>query len=235
MGSKKTSKTPASMESTAKVGGDVWQSLKLFARTYKTTIMLVSLGFLAGFLWLTSVRFFTLHSPETHYHANFSVYINGVREEFDIGTYYEEVAACTSSYQGNPKGRVHMHDTINDIIHVHDARVTYGHFFQNIGWAVGDEYLVTLENLYQTEGTKKVRYFINNEEVDSVTNRVIGNLDKLLVTYGEKNEDVTAQLANIGNSAEEKNKYQDPSSCGGLNGAGFDSFGSRLKRATFWQ
>ena len=200
----------------------------------KTTIILVAIGFFGGLLWFTAIRFFLVQPEETHFHANFAVFINGEREDFSESTYYEEVAACTAEYENNPKGRVHMHDQINDVIHVHDKRVTYGHFFQNIGWAVSADVLATINNVYQESDTAKLTYMLNGEKVDRIDNKMISSLDKLLVSYGP-NDDVESQYATIGNSAEEKNKYQDPSSCSGLNGAGHDSFMNKLKRATFWE
>lgn len=205
-----------------------------FRKVYTPVIILLAIGFVGGFLWLSGLRLLLIKSPETHYHANFAVYINGVREEFKEFTYYEEVSACTSAYADNPKGRVHMHDKVNDVIHVHDRRVTYGNFFQNIGWNVGADYLASLDRAYQTDEGNAVVYMINGERVSSIANRVIGNLDRLVVSYGPKDADLSAQMASVASSAEEVNKYQDPASCSGIGGAGYDSLGSRLKRATFW-
>lgn len=204
-------------------------------RAYRSIILLVAVGFVGGFLWLTALRYFLAQPAEVHFHSNFAVYINGEREEFSFPTYYEEVAACTTAYHDNPKGRVHMHGQINDVIHVHDKRVTYGNFFQNIGWGVGRDYLATLDEVYREDETHKLTFMLNGEVIDSVTNRVIGNLDKLLISYGtESAEELRQQYDSIAGSAEETNKYQDPGTCGGLNGAGHDSFGNKLKRATFW-
>lgn len=201
----------------------------------RMTAVVLLIGFIGGFLWLAGIRFFAAQPEEVHYHANFAVYINGEREEFSLPTYYEEVAACTTAYANNPKGRTHMHDRINDVIHVHDARVTYGNFFQVLGWGIGKNYLATSEKVYLPDANNKLTFILNGEEIDSITNKVIGNLDKLLVSFGDdSDEQLKAQYDAISNSAEEKNKYQDPSSCSGLNGAGHDSFGNKLKRATFW-
>lgn len=201
---------------------------------YEAIIPLLAIGFIGGFLWLVGMRILLVRAPETHYHANFAVYINGEREDFSEFTYYEEVAACTGAYADNPKGRVHMHDEVDDIIHVHDKRVSYGAFFQNIGWGVGDEYLATLDRLYQTDADTKVTYILNGETVDSIGSRLIGNMDRLLVSYGPADSDFLAQYNTVASTAPEVNKYQDPATCGGLNGAGSESFGARLKRATFW-
>ncbi len=211
------------------------KKLKEIINNNRGTILLVLAGFIAGFLWLTGIRYFVAQPKETHYHANFAVYINGVREEFNLPTYYEEVAACTSAYEDNPKGRVHMHGEVNDVIHVHDKRVTYGNFFQNIGWGVGKGYLATLDKVYTEDEKNQMTFILNGEEIDSITNRVIGNEDRLLVSYGSMSDaDLKKEYDAIAVSAAEVNKYQDPSTCGGLNGAGHDSLGSKLKRATFW-
>lgn len=195
----------------------------------------LAIGFLTGILAFTAVRYFIAQPQETHYHSNFAVYINGEREQFDNFTHYEEIAACTSAYEDNPKGRVHMHGQVNDVIHVHDKRVTYGNFFQNLGWGVGKDYLATADKIYLEDKSHKLTFILNGETIDSVAGRVIGNLDRLLVSYGnQSDEELNEQYDSVASTAEEVNSYQDPSTCGGLNGSGHNSFGSKLKRASFW-
>jgi predicted lactoylglutathione lyase len=211
-------------------------SLKRFLIDYRTIIIVSLLGFVAGLLWFTTMRYYLINPKETHYHANFAVYVDGQRQEFKEFTYYEEIAACSAAYESNPKGRVHMHGNVNDVIHVHDLRVTYGNFFQNIGWTVGDDFIATDTKVLQAESDKKVTYILNGKEVDQIMNRVIGNEDRLLVSYGaESTDELVGRADTIAASAAEVNKYQDPASCGGLNGGGNDSVLNRLKRATFWQ
>lgn len=205
-----------------------------FIKSYQSVILLLLVGFIVGALWPVGMRFFLVQAEETHFHANFAVYIDGERENFDSFTYYEEVAACTSAYQDNPKGRVHMHDNVNDVIHVHDKRVTYGNFFENIGWALGENFVSARGKLYVDSQSKQVTYILNGEQVDDISDRIIENTDRLLVTYGDNSHDLNSQFESVASTAVEVNKYQDPASCGGLNGAGHDSLGSRLKRATFW-
>ncbi len=205
-----------------------------FWRRYKTVILVALIGFMGGLLWLVSMRVVFAQPQETHYHANFMVYINGQREEFKEFTYYEEVAACTSAYADNPKGRVHMHDKVGDVIHVHDKRVTYGNFFQNIGWAVGPRYIANLTQVFQTNDQNKVVYILNGKQVDNIANTIIGNEDHLLVSYGVNNTNWQEQFDAIPSTAGEVNKYQDPATCSGLNGAGHNSFLTKLKHATFW-
>lgn len=205
-----------------------------FLARHKAAILYVIIGVLAGALWLAAMRFFLVKVPETHYHANFAVYVDGAREEFKEFTYYEEVAACSSEYADNPKGRTHMHDQVNDVIHVHDKRVTYGNFFQNIGWNVGPGYFASHDEVYQDGNGKEVKFILNGEEVDNIMNRMIGNTDRLLVSYGDGATDFDTQFDSVAHTAVEVNGKQDPASCSGLNGSQHASFKERLKRATFW-
>ncbi len=205
-----------------------WYRL-LFGNT--SVLFLLLIGFIAGLLWFAALRFFLVQAEETHYHANFAVYIDGVQQDFSDTSYYEEVAACTIAYKDEPKGRVHMHDKVNDVIHVHDKRVTYADFFHNIFWTVGDEVLETREAVYQNGGEKKLVFILNGQEVDRIDSRVIGNLDKLLVSFGDAATDFMAQYSTVDDTAAEVNKYQDPATCSGLNGPGNNSVMNRLKRA----
>lgn len=210
------------------------ESVKSTLRIHKQALLLVGLGFLGGLLWLAAMRFILVQPAQTHYHANFAVYIQGEREQFDEFTYYEEVAACSSEYDNNPRGRVHMHDEVNDVIHVHDKRVTYGQFFQNIGWSVGNGFIADRNDVYVADNEKGVNYILNGEEVPNIASRVIESTDRLLVSYGQSGADLDAQFESVGTTAAEVNGKPDPASCGGLNGPGQDDFTARLKRATFW-
>jgi hypothetical protein len=205
-----------------------------FFNRHKAAIIYGMIGLLAGVFWLIAMRFFLVKVPETHYHANIAVYIDGVREEFKDFTYYEEIAACSTEYADNPKGRTHLHEQVNDVIHVHDQRVTYGNFFQNIGWNVGPSLIASRTTVYQTGNGKLVKFVLNGTEVSNIMNIVIGSNDRLLVSFGDSTTDFVTQFESVSESATEVNGKQDPASCSGLNGAKSASFKERLKRATFW-
>ena len=202
---------------------------------FQTALAIAGVGFVLGILWLVGIRFLTITPAETHYHSNFAVYINGEREEFKSFAYYEEIAACSNEYGNNPKGRTHMHENVNDVIHVHDKRVTYQDFFTNIGWTVGPDFVRSDTTLYANNEGAAVTYILNGEKVERIDNRVIGDKDRLLVSYGAGDIDTTAQYAAVATTAEEVDQKPDPASCSGLNGSAGESFTARLKRATFWE
>lgn len=194
-------------------------------------LSLLLIGFIVGVLWFGTLRFLLVHPAETHYHANFAVYINGQREEFAGPGYYEEIAACTSAYDNNVKGRVHMHDNVNDVIHVHDKRVSYADFFENIGWNIGPDFIHTDTTLYTNNDQAKMMFMLNGQKVDRVDNLVIGDKDRLLVSYGPVDTDLAAQFKTVASTAAAVDAEQDPSTCSGLNGPSEDTFRVRLKRA----
>lgn len=176
---------------------------------------------LLGALIVLAVRFVTYSPPETtHYHANYAVYINGVREEFKAPQYYQDVTACSAEESNNPKTRTHMHNNINDVIHVHDKAATWGQFFENIGWTLGKTSIITGDGTVYTENEQnKLHLILNGQDYTSlggIANMVINSEDKLLVSYGnESTSTAMDQYKKISSSAAGSNQHPDPKTCKG--------------------
>lgn len=197
----------------------------------KRFILAAVIGFVAGALWLVAVRFITYSPDIVHYHANFALYVNGERENFDNFTFYEEVASCGSDEDNNPKTRVHMHDNVSDVVHVHDAGSTWGHFFSNLGFSLSNSVLQTESGIYidDADGGKRLRFILNGQESRSIANQTIRSEDTLLITYGDESpETLRERYEAIERSAGEYNQKSDPASCKGSEDL---SFGKRLKKA----
>lgn len=186
------------------------------------------IGVIFGALTVLGIRFVTYAAPfETHYHANFAVYVDGKQEQFSNPLLYEEISECSISTEKKPGERAHLHENIKDVVHVEDSAVTWGNFFQNINWNVSDKYLDTSEDLLVNTETKKVAYVLNGEEVSNITNKVIGDKDRLLVSYGTATKDeINKQFSTVASSAEKYNVTKDPASCSG--GHSEDSIKDRL-------
>lgn len=187
------------------------------------------IGAIFGALAVLGIRFATYAAPvETHYHANFAVYVDGNQEQFGNPLLYEEISECSISTEKKPGERAHLHENIKDVVHVEDSAVTWGNFFQNINWDVSDKYLDTSEDLLVNTETKKVTYVLNGEEVSNITNKVIGDKDRLLVSYGTATKDeINKQFSTVATSAEKYNVTKDPASCSGSQSE--DSIKDRLK------
>ena len=173
------------------------------------------LGAVLGFALFGALRF-TLYKPDTtHYHANFAVYVNGVRNEFKDPSFYEEVSACNKDEIG-PKHRAHLHNNTSDVVHVHDHAVTWGAFFANLGYSMSDKYLQARTKLYLADDTNTVHFVLNGKEISDVSNTVIGDQDRLLVNFGNDNAvGRQKQFESVANTAAAVDKAKDPAACSG--------------------
>lgn len=187
---------------------------------YLRTVALFIYGLLLGMLVILGIRFFTYHPAHTHYHANFQVYINGQREMFKAPSYYEDVAACSAYENITPAERAHMHGSVNDVVHVHDHAVTWGQFFENLGWYIGDDFIKTKDGtLYVADGSSKLHIILNGQDytdLTPITNTQIGDQDKLLVSFGDISDStLKTEYNGITNNAKKSDETKDPASCSG--------------------
>ncbi len=172
--------------------------------------------FIIGVLALATWRFATYHPTSVHYHANFAVYVNGQRESFAADSYYEGVSNCYADEANAPTERAHLHDHVNDIVHVEDSAVTWGQFFQNLGWGTGSNYIQTSDKLLVASASHPITYMLNGKPVDNPAGLVIRSLDKLLVSYGMTSKaKLQTQTQSISDSAGVANTTPDPESCSG--------------------
>lgn len=182
----------------------------------KQSLVMGVIGVVAGVAMLLGIRLATYAPPEkVHYHANFAVFINGNREQFKSSDYYEEISApCTVKPVETPGERAHMHDNVNDVVHVEDAAATWGNFFQNLGWNIDKSFVKTDQALFQADDQNKLVFILNGEVTTDITNRVIGDRDKLLVSYGS-GQDTKQQFTTVGDSAKKYDIEKDPAGCSG--------------------
>lgn len=182
--------------------------------------MLFGGGLLLGALIILAIRFVTYHITATHYHANFAVYINGQREQFKDPTYYQEVTACSVNGPIKPEQRAHMHDGINSVVHVHDDGVTWGQFFENLGWYVGPDFLQTRSGtMYKAGGDNKLHITLNGDDFTGlapISDQVIGDRDRLLVSFGNLSDSQLQQeYKSVPSTAKHYDESKDPASCAG--------------------
>lgn len=157
--------------------------------------------------------------PEkTHYHANFAVYVNGQREKFEGPRYYEETEAtsCTLEHVESPTERAHMHGNVNNVVHVEDHLVTWGNFFQNIGWVVSPDLIKSPKQMILADPERKVTFMLNDKVVPDVTKLIIKDQDRLLVDLGNTSEQtLQKEYKTVPATAQKYNLTQDPAGCSG--------------------
>jgi len=188
----------------------------------KSNWFVLAAGLVLGALIVLTIRFATYAPPaHTHYHANFAVYINGQREQFKDPSYYTEVAACSLSEHMQPEQRAHMHDNVNNVVHVHDDGATWGQLFENLGWYVGPDFVQTRDGtLYKAGGDNQLHVLLNNDDftgLSAITNQVIGDRDRLLISFGNPSEqELQKEFKSIPSTAKHYDESKDPASCAGV-------------------
>lgn len=193
--------------------------MEKYIRILKAKWFLFGVGLVIGALIILGIRF-TTYKPEepVHYHANFAVFVDGEREQFKGMQYYEETEAssCSLEHVESPAERAHMHSNVNDVVHVEDHLVTWGHFMQNLHFDMGDDFLKTPDKVYTNGDQGKMSFMLNGQKVDSVEDKIIQDKDKLLVSFGNETEDQLQQQYNtIPDTATQYDTAQDPASCSG--------------------
>lgn len=189
----------------------------------KKSLTLVLSGFLIGILWFASLRLVLIQDKTVHYHANFALYINGQIDPFDDFTQYEEVQACSGNTTDNARGRGHLHKPNAHVVHVHDNAVTWSAFFANVGYGISDKAVTTTDGVFVGgQDGKNLTFILNGEKVQTITNRIIGNKDALLISYGDEDDAAIKQRFDaIPKDAEKVNTQYDPASCSGTKPMGF--------------
>jgi hypothetical protein len=183
----------------------------------KRTIVAGLCGLLIGALTILGIRFVTYRQELVHYHANFAVYINGKQQAFNSLMYYLD-GGCTMSNMMTPEGRAHLVKGIDGVVHVQDHAVTWGQFFENLGWYVGDDFIKTNDDFYTTTGDSTLHLIINGQDytgLGSITNTVIRDKDRVLLSYGnESRATVDAQYKSVPNTAAKYDGMRSTSACG---------------------
>lgn len=182
--------------------------------TKKKVYLVAAISFILGIVWFIAIRLVTYSSDSDHFHANFALYIDGEKEDFKEEVFYEEVSSC-GEIDNNPLTRVHMHDNIGSVVHVHDASATWSNFFENLGLTLGDEVLSVRGKTYVDGENGQLMFFLNGQRVRTLSGKNIQSEDKLLISFDESSAVLSDQYQSVESTAKEYNEKSDPSACKG--------------------
>lgn len=187
----------------------------------KRHVLIAGIAFILGALWVSAMRFI-LYSPDyTHFHANFRVVVDGVQEEFDGFTFYEEISACTAD-EMSPKSRVHLHQPDNDVVHVHAEGATWGNLFENMGLSLSDSAVQTSDGLFVDGEGGDLVFMLNSRRTRVIANNTINDRDRLLIYFGEGDDaSIESEFAAVSTNAQEFNEKDDPATCSGSDSPSF--------------
>lgn len=187
----------------------------------KSIRLALAIGLVAGVVIMLAIRFLTYQPEKVHYHANFGLYINGQRETFKGSQYYQSVAICSNtSGITTPEQRAHMHNNVNDVVHVHDHAVTWGQFFENLGWYIGPDFIETASGqLYHANGNDQLHIMLNGQDytgLSSITDMLIKDQSRLLISFGNISPaELQREYQTVASSAKAFDEGQDPAACSG--------------------
>lgn len=187
-------------------------------------------GILVGVVGFVGIRMALVKDTQPHYHANFAVYVDGQRLKYEGPTFYQEVNICSNAGQNDVQARAHMHSNNDHVIHVHDYAVTWSDFFANLRYGLSDKSLALDDKvLVDDSDGKKLTFWLNGQPVQHIADKVIGDRDRLLISYGSTDQaGLKKQYNSVQGDAKTFDEGSDPAACTGVEKLGL---GERFKRA----
>jgi hypothetical protein len=163
----------------------------------KNTLLAVGiLGLIGLIIGYASFTFITMDSnaPGTppgagklgdeHEHASMLVRIFGDKFDFSATTYQ-----IKSSW-------IHFEESDGNTVHRHSSGVTLGYLFETLGIGIDEDcYIFSDGRQFCTNEDYSLKYFINNESVNSINDYVVQDNDRILISYGgETRQQIADQL-----------------------------------------
>ena len=124
---------------------------------------------------------------DEHVHASVLVRIFGDKFDFS-GPAFQ----IKNSY-------IHFEGQDGTTIHRHSTGVTTGYLFETMGIDIDEEcYIFPDGRQFCTNEDYSLKYYVNGQQVSSITDYVFEDLDRILITYGnESPEEIADYLAEL--------------------------------------
>ncbi len=132
---------------------------------------------------------------KTHEHADIKIYLNG--QQLDLT---QEKYQSTEEKELN--ANTHLHDGNGDVIHKHREGVTIGYFLKSLGIEFSQDCLVLdTGERYCTDEQNELKFRVNGQANGQFGQYEFMDLDKILISFGPKEEDISTQLQSISDDA----------------------------------
>lgn len=132
---------------------------------------------------------------KVHEHADLKVYLDGQKLDLSVAKYQS-----TEEKELDPD--IHLHDGNGDVVHKHRQGVTLGDLFRSLKIEFSRDCLVLdTGKRYCNTDTKSLKMLVNGQPNDQFDRYVFTDLDKILLSYGPKDETLTSQLDSISDQA----------------------------------
>lgn len=125
-----------------------------------------------------------------HIHADFKVYLNGEMVDFNQKKYFVKSAfAHVESEENN--------EETGNVLHIHAKGVPLWLFFESLGMQFSSECFKLEDAQFCNNDNSKLRVFVNGAENNQFGDYVPKSLDKILITYGTRGNEVKKQINSI--------------------------------------
>jgi len=195
------------------LGANIFNTVETEHMQKKTYLWLILVFGLITIMGCTSSQ----TKVEIHEHADFKVYLNGEQYNFSQEKYMD----ANEEIRGE---HTDLHDLNGDAIHKHSSGVTLEIFFESLKMKFNSTCFVT-DNLtsYCNSGDKQIKLYVNGVENHLYEKYLVKDLDRILITYGDENQDkinrqfnsVTDKACIYSEKCPERGVPPDESSCSG--------------------
>lgn len=125
-----------------------------------------------------------------HIHADFKVYLNGEMVDFNQKKYFVKSAfAHVESEENN--------EETGNVLHIHAKGVPLWLFFESLRMQFSSECFKLEDAQFCNNDNSKLRVFVNGAENNQFGDYVPKSLDKILITYGIRGNEVKKQINSI--------------------------------------
>jgi len=116
------------------------------------------------------------NTAHTHLHAGFTVYVDGVKQDFS-NYKYMNFTPCTDHNETKGKDdeqieKAHLHDGVGDVVHVHGEGALWSDLFKNIQFEVPPD--------------KSITAYRQGAKIDNILSSPVDPKDSVLIIIGSE-------------------------------------------------
>ncbi|MBI4450846.1 hypothetical protein HY642_02640 [Candidatus Woesearchaeota archaeon] len=134
-----------------------------------------------------------------HIHADWRVYVDGKVVDFSDYAHMQRMqeGKSVSSFIHVDSGSPEPEKT-GDVLHMHATGVPLKLFFESLGMKFDKDCLtISASDKYCTDDRNALKFYVNGKPQNPYGDYVFKDLDKILISYGPKEDEVSQQLASI--------------------------------------
>lgn len=132
---------------------------------------------------------------EVHEHADIAVFLSGKKLDLSLDKYQ-------STDENHLDEATHVHDNNGNILHKHQTGVTLGKFFSSLSMELTDScFKLDDGKSYCIDDSNRLKVFVNQTPVENYASYEVKDLDRILVSYGPKDENLESQFSALTDDA----------------------------------